>query len=349
MKKFSIASFLICIMLVSILCAYAESSTNERLLAFMDEVSILQENTGFLTDPNGTDMDMLQSLIEKYELCPPETGFISSGYKWLDLEDVFYYAWGSDTRFWTMEQSNQMDTYLVSLGMQWPIYHVLPTADEVSPEQALLTAKQELTKAFAVYDDHPIDFDEYLLSMQYIKYPYKEDPIYLIQFYNPTSDSMVYSIDLDQDGVVSLSYYIPNPLRDLYEEWRHKRSAKTFSLWSVEDKAAFYECLLQQIDMVNVSSEEYPQYAKEVLKNVHGLPSPEHITEEQACQSAIDALVRIDIDVFPFIIDETIGVSFLKDESPVYVVRFYNGIGFHDFQYAVEVDPITGEATVMVP
>lgn len=214
---------------------------------------------------------------------------------WQEIDARFIALYG-DKRDWTLEEWHAWDLSRVAAGVGDRVYYVLPDENDLSLEKALAIAEKEVCDAkwgeIKHYDASSVDLASYDVSCCFIEYDDGER-MYLIRYYGDAYTQPIFDVTVYQSGVGTVDFYDADSMENIYLRAIGERGEK-FAYWTIADKRAFYETLLQSFEREMTVYGGLPPFAKAILSHEQSLPLEGEIGETEALAAARNAARDID-------------------------------------------------------
>ncbi len=259
------------------------------------------------------------------------------------LYDRFRQEYGEDMRFWTVEQKHHCDQIAYEKGLTDHVLHLLPSADEITQEEAVAVAEAAILARMDGSRFHGYDQADWT-RCQRSSAMYLDDPVlgphWEIDFYQANDVAADWMSEDTPENLIATFHVIlwnhgqepqvifddPYTMRILYQSARLARG-EPFKRWPLEDKARMYQQLLALYDREIQRQGEIPEgIITEILRHVQSLPETDELSLEEAIAQARDAARAAGLpeDVLA---DCTPAVFFWRDEGkpPVYTISFLDG------------------------
>ncbi len=287
---------IICLLLAVIVLpvvAFAQSQTNqsENLSRFKEQLKQEQEKTGFLDVWNDESIDLFTSIVKDsgivIEYIDPDKYYDG---EWLTpyhaLQNVFEEVWGDKTT-WSLEQQYEYAHYEIEIGLSDQTVAALPTAEDLSVDEARKLVQEELYAELAAEKDASmIELGNYHESVHFWRYP-DLGGTWVFEYYGEDRKTPEYTGTLYQDtGSVQIDIYDKNDLQALYQYHCALHNFQTFHWWGLDDQYEFYTLVasLQQRQIEKYG--ELPAFAKQILEHQHVLPTNQMIGADAAIEIA---------------------------------------------------------------
>ena len=142
-------------MLPVVALAQSQKNQSENLSQFKARLKQEQEQTGFLNEWNDESIDLFASIVKDSGL--DMAGIDPDKYEaWLTayhaLQDVFEQVWGDKTT-WSLEQQYEYAHYEIEIGLSDQTVAALPTAEDLSVDEAKRLVQEKLYAQLAAEED----------------------------------------------------------------------------------------------------------------------------------------------------------------------------------------------------
>ena len=276
-------------MLPVVTLAQSQKNQSENLSQFQTLLKQEQEQTGFLNEWNDESIDLFASIAKDSGL--DMAGIDPDKYEaWLTayhaLQDVFEQVWGDKTT-WSLEQQYEYAHYEIEIGLSDQTVAALPTAEDLSVDEARRLVQEKLYAQLAAEEDaSSIDLGNYHESVHFWRYP-DYGGAWVFEYYGEDRLKPEYTGTLYQDtGSVQIKIYDKNDLWVLYQSHCALHNFKTFRWWGLDEQYEFYTLVvsLQQRQIEKYG--ELPPFAKQILEHQHVLPTDQMIGVDAAIEIA---------------------------------------------------------------
>ena len=276
-------------MLPVVALAQSQKNQSENLSQFKTRLKQEQEQTGFLNEWNDESIDLFASIAKDSGL--DMAGIDPDKYEaWLTayhaLQDVFEQVWGDKTT-WSLEQQYEYAHYEIEIGLSDQTVAALPTAEDLSVDEARRLVQEKLYAQLAAEEDaSSIDLGNYHESVHFWRYP-DYGGAWVFEYYGEDRLKPEYTGTLYQDtGSVQIKIYDKNDLWVLYQSHCALHNSKTFRWWGLDEQYEFYTLVvsLQQRQIEKYG--ELPPFAKQILEHQHVLPTDQMIGVDAAIEIA---------------------------------------------------------------
>ncbi len=270
----------------------SQKNQSEDLSQFKARLKQEQEKTGFLDewdDWNEESMDLFASIakdsgIDMADIDPDKHEAWLTAYH--ALQDVFEQVWGDHTT-WSLEQQYEYAHYEIEIGLSDQTVAALPTAEDLSVDDARRLVQEELYTELAEEKDASlIDLGNYHESIHFWRYPYSGGT-WVFEYYGEGERTPEYKGTLYQDtGIISIDIHDKNDLQALYQYHCALHNFQTFRWWGLNEQYEFYTLVasLQQRQIEKYG--ELPPFATQILENQHVLPTDQMIGVDAAIEIA---------------------------------------------------------------
>ena len=291
MKKPCTVVWLLLVVAMLPIVAFAQSQKNqsENLSQFQTLLKQEQERSSFLDEWNDESIDLFTSIAKDSGL--DMAGIDPDKYEaWLTayhaLQDVFEQVWGDQTT-WSLEQQYEYAHYEIEIGLSGQTVAALPTAEDLSLDEARRLVQEKLYAELAQKKDTSlIDLGNYHESVHFWRYP-DDGGAWVFEYYGEYRKIPEFTGTLYQDtGNISIDIHDQNDLRVLYQSHCALHHFQTFRWWGLDEQYAFYTLVvsLQQRQIEKYG--ELPAFAKQILEHQHVLPTDQMIGAEAAMEIA---------------------------------------------------------------
>ena len=204
--------------------AFAQSQKNqsESLSQFKARLKQEQERSGFLDEWNDESMDLFASIakesgIDREDINPDKYEAWLTAYH--ALQDVFEQVWGDQTT-WSLEQQYEYARYETEIGLSDQTVAALPTAEDLSVDEARRLVQEKLyTELAEERDASLIDLGNYHESVHFWRYP-DDGGAWVFEYYGEGEKAPEYTGTLYQDtGNISIEIHDKNDLQALYQSY----------------------------------------------------------------------------------------------------------------------------------
>ena len=276
-------------MLPVVALAQSQKNQSENLSQFKTRLKQEQEQTGFLNEWNDESVDLFASIAKDSGL--DMAGIDPDKYEaWLTayhaLQDVFEQLWG-DKRTWSLEQQYEYAHYEIEIGLSDQTVAALPTAEDLSVDEARRLVQEKLYAQLAAEEDaSSIDLGNYHESVHFWRYP-DYGGTWVFEYYGEDRLKPEYTGTLYQDtGSVQIEIYDKSDLWVLYQSHCALHNFNTFRWWGLDVQYEFYTLVvsLQQRQIEKYG--ELPPFAKQILEHQHVLPTDQMIGVDAAIEIA---------------------------------------------------------------
>lgn len=276
-------------MLPVVALAQSQKNQSENLSQFKTRLKQEQEQTGFLNEWNDERIDLFASIAKDSGL--DMAGIAPDKYEaWLTayhaLQDVFEQVWGDKTT-WSLEQQYEYAHYEIEIGLSDQTVAALPTAEDLSVDEARRLVQEKLYAELAEEKDaSSIDLGNYHESVHFWRYP-DYGGAWVFEYYGEDRLKPEYTGTLYQDtGSIQIEIYDKNDLWVLYQSHCALHNFKTFRWWGLDEQYEFYTLVvsLQQRQIEKYG--ELPPFAKQILEHQHVLPTDQMIGVDAATEIA---------------------------------------------------------------
>ncbi|HIS41467.1 MAG TPA: hypothetical protein IAC11_01125 [Candidatus Limiplasma pullicola] len=317
--------------------AFAQSQKNqsESLSQFKARLKQEQERSGFLDEWNDESMDLFASIakesgIDREDINPDKYEAWLTAYH--ALQDVFEQVWGDQTT-WSLEQQYEYARYETEIGLSDQTVAALPTAEDLSVDEARRLVQEKLyTELAEERDASLIDLGNYHESVHFWRYP-DDGGAWVFEYYGEGEKAPEYTGTLYQDtGNISIEIHDKNDLQALYQSYCALHNFKTFRWWELDEQYEFYALVvsLQQRQMEKYG--ELPPFATQILEHQHVMPTDQMIEPDVAMEIA-----RSQLDPSS---EQKAYITLYKDSKD----RIVYEVGFDDAQTnRVFIDAFSGD------
>lgn len=271
--------------------AFAQSQKNQRenLSQFQTLLKQEQKRSSFLDEWNDESIDLFTSIVKdsSIEYIDPDKYYDG---EWLTpyhaLQNVFEEVWGDKTT-WSLEQQYEYAHFEIEIGLSDQTVAALPTAEDLSVDEARRLVQQKLYAELAEEGDASrIDLGNYHESVHFWRYP-DDGGAWVFEYYGEGEKAPEYTGTLYQDtGNISIEIHDKNDLQALYQSYCALHNFKTFRWWGLDDQYEFYTLVasLQQRQMEKYG--ELPPFATQILEHQHVMPTDQMIEPDVAIEIA---------------------------------------------------------------
>ncbi len=276
-------------MLPVVALAQSQKNQSENLSQFKTRLKQEQEQTGFLNEWNDESIDLFASIAKDSGI--DMAGIDPDKYEaWLTayhaLQDVFEQVWGDKTT-WSLEQQYEYAHYEIEIGLSDQTVAALPTAEDLSVDEARRLVQEKLYAQLAAEEDASnIDLGNYHESVHFWRYP-DYGGAWVFEYYGEDRKTPEFTGTLYQDtDIISIDIHDKNDLQALYQYHCALHNFKTFHWWGLDEQYEFYTLVvsLQQRQIEKYG--ELPPFAKQILEHQHVLPTDQMIGVDAATEIA---------------------------------------------------------------
>lgn len=276
-------------MLPVVALAQSQKNQSENLSQFKTRLKQEQEQTGFLNEWNDESIDLFASIAKDSGI--DMAGIDPDKYEaWLTayhaLQDVFEQVWGDKTT-WSLEQQYEYAHYEIEIGLSDQTVAALPTAEDLSVDEARRLVQEKLYARLAAEEDaSSIDLGNYHESVHFWRYP-DYGGAWVFEYYGEDRKTPEFTGTLYQDtDIISIDIHDKNDLQALYQYHCALHNFKTFRWWELDEQYEFYTLVvsLQQRQIEKYG--ELPPFAKQILEHQHVLPTDQMIGVDAATEIA---------------------------------------------------------------
>ena len=293
MKKPCTVVWLLLVVAMLPIVAFAQSqkNQNENLSQFKTRLKQEQEKSSFLDEWNDENMDLFASIVKDsgivIENIDPDKYYDG---EWLTpyhaLQNVFEEVWGDKTT-WSLEQQYEYAHFEIEIGLSDQTVAALPTAEDLSVDEARKLVQEELYAELAAEKDASmIELGNYHETVHFWRYP-DLGGTWVFEYYGEDRKTPEFTGTLYQDtDIISIDIHDKNDLLALYQYYCALHNFKTFHWWGLDDQYEFYTLVasLQQRQIERYG--ELPTFAKQILEHQHVLPTDQMIEPDVAIEMA---------------------------------------------------------------
>ena len=199
---------------------------------------------------------------------------------------MFEEVWGDKTA-WSLEQQYEYAHYEIEIGLSDQTVAALPTAEDLSVDEARRLVQEKLYAQLAAEEDaSSIDLGSYHESVHFWRYP-DYGGAWVFEYYGEDRKTPEFTGTLYQDtDIISIDIHDKNDLQALYQYHCALHNFKTFRWWGLDEQYEFYTLVvsLQQRQIEKYG--ELPPFAKQILEHQHVLPTDQMIGVDAATEIA---------------------------------------------------------------
>ena len=278
-------------MLPVVALAQSQKNQSENLSQFQTLLKQEQERSSFLDEWNDESIDLFTSIVKDsgivIEYINPDKYYNG---EWLSpyhaLQNVFEEVWGDKTA-WSLEQQYEYAHFEIEIGLIDQTVAALPTADDLSVDEARRLVQEKLYAQLAAEEDaSSIDLGNYHESVHFWRYP-DYGGAWVFEYYGEDRKTPEFTGTLYQDtDIISIDIHDKNDLQALYQYHCALHNFKTFRWWELDEQYEFYTLVasLQQRQIEKYG--ELPPFAKQILEHQHVLPTDQMIGVDAATEIA---------------------------------------------------------------
>lgn len=278
-------------MLPVVALAQSQKNQSENLSQFQTLLKQEQERSSFLDEWNDESIDRFTSIVKDsgivIEYINPDKYYNG---EWLTpyhaLQNVFEEVWGDKTA-WSLEQQYEYAHFEIEIGLIDQTVAALPTADDLSVDEARRLVQEKLYAQLAAEEDaSSIDLGNYHESVHFWRYP-DYGGAWVFEYYGEDRKTPEFTGTLYQDtDIISIDIHDKNDLQALYQYHCALHNFKTFRWWGLDEQYEFYTLVvsLQQRQIEKYG--ELPPFAKQILEHQHVLPTDQMIGVDAATEIA---------------------------------------------------------------
>ena len=278
-------------MLPVVTLAQSQKNQSENLSQFQTLLKQEQERSSFLDEWNDESIDLFTSIVKDsgivIEYINPDKYYNG---EWLTpyhaLQNVFEEVWGDKTA-WSLEQQYEYAHYEIEIGLSDQTVAALPTAEDLSVDEARRLVQEKLYAQLAAEEDaSSIDLGNYHESVHFWRYP-DYGGAWVFEYYGEDRKAPEFTGTLYQDtDIISIDIHDKNDLQALYQYHCALHNFKTFRWWGLDEQYEFYTLVvsLQQRQIEKYG--ELPPFAKQILEHQHVLPTDQMIGVDAATEIA---------------------------------------------------------------
>ena len=202
------------------------------------------------------------------------------------LQNVYEEVWGDKTT-WSLEQQYEYAHFEIEIGLSDQTVAALPTAEDLSVDEARRLVQEELYAELAAEKDASmIDLGNYQETVHFWRYP-DLGGTWVFEYYGEDRKTPEFTGTLYQDtDIISIDIHDKNDLQALYQYHCALHNFQTFRWWGLNEQYEFYTLVasLQQRQIEKYG--ELPPFATQILENQHVLPTDQMIQPDAAIEIA---------------------------------------------------------------
>ena len=278
-------------MLPVVALAQSQKNQSENLSQFQTLLKQEQERSSFLDEWNDESIDLFTSIVKDsgivIEYINPDKYYNG---EWLTpyhaLQNVFEEVWGDKTA-WSLEQQYEYAHFEIEIGLIDQTVAALPTADDLSVDEARRLVQEKLYAQLAAEEDaSSIDLGNYHESVHFWRYP-DYGGAWVFEYYGEDRKTPEFTGTLYQDtDIISIDIHDKNDLQALYQYHCALHNFKTFRWWGLDEQYEFYTLVVSLQQRQIEKCGELPPFAKQILEHQHVLPTDQMIGVDAATEIA---------------------------------------------------------------